>query len=119
LAGGLATASLVPQVAKIWKTKSAEDVSLTMFVVFCVGVVSWLAYGAIKQGWRTSSYENRVLLPFLTPNSRQLTGRVKSRAELSAIMRPAVISLDLVVLVFNLLRPSLVHLVFDSTRKQG
>jgi MtN3 and saliva related transmembrane protein len=51
LAGGLTTASFVPQVAKIWKTKSAEDVSLTMFVAFCVGVALWLTYGVIKKDW--------------------------------------------------------------------
>jgi MtN3 and saliva related transmembrane protein len=51
LAGGLTTASFVPQVAKIWKTKSAEDVSLTMFVAFCIGVALWLAYGVIKKDW--------------------------------------------------------------------
>ena len=51
LAGGLTTASFVPQVLKIWKTKSAEDVSLTMFVAFCIGVCLWLAYGFIKQDW--------------------------------------------------------------------
>jgi MtN3 and saliva related transmembrane protein len=48
LAGGLTTASLIPQVTKIWKTKSAKDVSLKMFVAFCVGVSLWLAYGVIK-----------------------------------------------------------------------
>jgi MtN3 and saliva related transmembrane protein len=48
LAGGLTTASFVPQVMKIWKTKSAEDVSLLMFVAFCVGVSLWIVYGVIK-----------------------------------------------------------------------
>ncbi len=51
LAGGLTTASFVPQVVKIWKTKSAEDVSLLMFAAFCVGVALWLAYGFIKKDW--------------------------------------------------------------------
>ncbi|HEX8422730.1 MAG TPA: SemiSWEET transporter [Pyrinomonadaceae bacterium] len=51
LAGGLTTASFVPQVVKIWKTKSAEDVSLTMFVAFCLGVALWLTYGVIKKDW--------------------------------------------------------------------
>jgi MtN3 and saliva related transmembrane protein len=50
-AGGLTTASFVPQVTKIWKTKSAEDVSLTMFVAFCIGVGLWLTYGLIKKDW--------------------------------------------------------------------
>lgn len=48
LAGGLTTASLIPQVTKIWKTKSAKDVSLKMFVAFCVGVCLWLTYGVIR-----------------------------------------------------------------------
>jgi len=48
VAGGLTTASFVPQVRKIWKTKSAEDVSLLMFAAFCVGVSLWLIYGFVK-----------------------------------------------------------------------
>jgi MtN3 and saliva related transmembrane protein len=51
LAGGLTTASFVPQVTKIWKTKSAKDVSLKMFVAFCIGVGLWLTYGVIKKDW--------------------------------------------------------------------
>jgi MtN3 and saliva related transmembrane protein len=48
VAGGLTTMSFVPQVRRIWKTKSAEDVSLMMFAAFCVGVTLWLIYGFIK-----------------------------------------------------------------------
>jgi MtN3 and saliva related transmembrane protein len=48
LAGGLTTLSFVPQVRKIWKTKSAKDVSLLMFVAFCVGVSLWIVYGFMK-----------------------------------------------------------------------
>ena len=47
-AGLLTTISLVPQVTKIWKTKSARDVSRKMFIAFCLGVALWLAYGFIK-----------------------------------------------------------------------
>ena len=37
------------QIAKILKTKSAKDLSLVMFTVFCVGLTLWLLYGlAIK-----------------------------------------------------------------------
>jgi MtN3 and saliva related transmembrane protein len=41
-AGLLTTVSLIPQVTKIWKTKSAKDVSRKMFIAFCVGVALWL-----------------------------------------------------------------------------
>ena len=35
----------MPQVVKIWLTKSADDVSYLMFGIFSVGIVLWLAYG--------------------------------------------------------------------------
>lgn len=47
-AGLLTTISLVPQVTKIWKTRSAKDVSRKMFIAFCLGVALWLAYGVVK-----------------------------------------------------------------------
>jgi MtN3 and saliva related transmembrane protein len=47
-AGLLTTISLVPQVTKIWKSKSAKDVSRKMFIAFCLGVALWLTYGFIK-----------------------------------------------------------------------
>jgi MtN3 and saliva related transmembrane protein len=45
VAGALTTMSLVPQVMKIWKTKSARDVSLGMFLIFSVGISLWIAFG--------------------------------------------------------------------------
>jgi MtN3 and saliva related transmembrane protein len=48
-AGLLTTLSLVPQVMKIWKTKSAKDISKRMFIAFCLGVALWLTYGIIKE----------------------------------------------------------------------
>lgn len=45
LAAVLTTISFVPQVYKIRKTKSAESVSLTMFLLFFTGVILWLFYG--------------------------------------------------------------------------
>jgi MtN3 and saliva related transmembrane protein len=45
LAGSLTTLAFVPQVLQIYKTKSAKDVSLAMFLLFTTGVVMWLAYG--------------------------------------------------------------------------
>lgn len=47
-AGFLTTISLVPQVLKIWKTRSAKDVSRKMFFAFCTGVALWLAYGILR-----------------------------------------------------------------------
>jgi MtN3 and saliva related transmembrane protein len=48
-AGFLTTVAFIPQVVKIWKTRSAKDVSLYTFIAFTVGVGLWLAYGILKQ----------------------------------------------------------------------
>ncbi len=41
----LTTAAFLPQLIKTIKTKSADDVSLTTLIMFCVGVLSWIIYG--------------------------------------------------------------------------
>ncbi len=47
LAGSCTTAAFIPQVVKTWKSRSAKDLSLGMFSIFCTGVVLWLAYGLL------------------------------------------------------------------------
>lgn len=47
LAGICTTIAFLPQVIKTWKSKSAKDLSLGMFVFFCFGVALWLVYGII------------------------------------------------------------------------
>ena len=44
-AGSLTTIAFVPQVIKTWKSKSAKDLSLGMFLFFSLGVALWLIYG--------------------------------------------------------------------------
>ena len=46
-AGTLTTIAFVPQVIKIWKTKSAKDISLGMFVILCTGISLWVVYGIL------------------------------------------------------------------------
>ena len=41
------TIAFLPQAVKVWKTKSTKDISLHMFVIFTIGVFSWLVYGII------------------------------------------------------------------------
>jgi MtN3 and saliva related transmembrane protein len=44
-AGGCTTIAFLPQVIKTWKSRSAKDLSLSMFSIFCLGVALWLVYG--------------------------------------------------------------------------
>ena len=48
-AGLLTTCAFVPQVLKIWRTKSAKDISLRTYIAFSLGVAMWLVYGILKQ----------------------------------------------------------------------
>ena len=41
------TLAFVPQVVKIWKNRSSDGVSLSMYVCMLVGIISWLAYGIL------------------------------------------------------------------------
>jgi len=45
IAAVLTTSAFVPQVYKTWKSKTAEGLSLTMYLVFLIGVILWLVYG--------------------------------------------------------------------------
>lgn len=45
MAGTLTTLSFIPQVLKIWQSKSGRDVSYGMFFMFSIGVALWLFYG--------------------------------------------------------------------------
>ena len=39
------TVSLLPQLIKVYKTKSAKDISTGMFTLFGAGVLLWFVYG--------------------------------------------------------------------------
>jgi len=47
LAGILTTIAFIPQVIKTWRSRSARDISLFMFLLFSTGVSLWLVYGLI------------------------------------------------------------------------
>jgi MtN3 and saliva related transmembrane protein len=47
IAGTLSTVAFVPQVWRIWKTRSARDLSLPMYLIFTAGVALWFVYGLL------------------------------------------------------------------------
>ena len=36
---------LVPQILRVWKLKSAQEISLSFTLLFLIGTMLWLAYG--------------------------------------------------------------------------
>lgn len=51
IAATLTTIAFVPQVIKVWRTRSAKDVSVGMYVLFTTGVALWLCYGLLIGSW--------------------------------------------------------------------
>ena len=47
VAACLTTSSFLPQAIRIWKTRSARDVSLVMYVMMAAGNSLWLTYGIL------------------------------------------------------------------------
>lgn len=60
-AGCCTTASFLPQVIHTWRTKSVEDLSLRMYLLFTFGVLLWLFYG-IRIGSLAITLANSVTL---------------------------------------------------------
>lgn len=51
IAGTLTTVAFLPQVVKTWRTGSTTDISLAMFLAFCLGVALWMIYGLLVGAW--------------------------------------------------------------------
>lgn len=44
----LSSISFLPQVVQIWKTKSADDLSMATIILLASNGTSWLVYGILK-----------------------------------------------------------------------
>lgn len=51
LAGFCTTISFLPQVIRVWKTRSVDDISLGMYLLFVAGVFLWLVYALWTHAW--------------------------------------------------------------------
>ena len=47
IAGTLTTIAFIPQLQQTWRTRSAQDISLSMLLTFVTGVFLWLIYGLL------------------------------------------------------------------------
>lgn len=47
IAGLCTTIAFLPQVIKTWRSRSAKDISLGMFLLLVFGVFLWLVYGLL------------------------------------------------------------------------
>jgi MtN3 and saliva related transmembrane protein len=47
----LSSVTFIPQVYRVWKTKSANDLSMTMMVIVFTSTIIWLVYGVALMLW--------------------------------------------------------------------
>lgn len=47
----LTTAAFIPQAIHSWKTKDLSSISLSMYLMFTLGVALWLWYGCVTESW--------------------------------------------------------------------
>ncbi len=45
------TTAFAPQAYKIWKRKSAKEVSLSMYLIMFTGLILWLVYGILIESF--------------------------------------------------------------------
>ena len=45
VAGALVTCSIIPQLIRVFKLRSASEISLLFTILLLVGLIAWLAYG--------------------------------------------------------------------------
>jgi len=45
------TGAFIPQVARVWRMRSAAEISLATFSLFAVGTFVWLVYGWLIESW--------------------------------------------------------------------
>ncbi|MDR1941114.1 MAG: SemiSWEET transporter [Endomicrobium sp.] len=62
-AGALTTSAFIPQVYKTWKTKSAKDVSMPMFLIFAAGTAAWIIYGFVF--WKPPIFVSNLIILML------------------------------------------------------
>lgn len=61
VAGTITSVTFVPQVIRIWQTKSAKDLSIMMLLLLMLGVVLWLIYGLVVMS-ASIIYTNSMVL---------------------------------------------------------
>ena len=49
VAASLTTISFLPQAIRVIRTKNTQSISLSMYLIFFIGVVFWLVYGALLE----------------------------------------------------------------------
>ena len=61
MAGTITSITFIPQVIRIWKTRSAKDLSMVMMLLLIIGTSLWLSYGLMIRDAAIIYTNSRVL----------------------------------------------------------
>lgn len=50
-AASATTLSFLPQVLRVWRSRSARDISAFMYALFIFGLALWTLYGSLRGDW--------------------------------------------------------------------
>jgi MtN3 and saliva related transmembrane protein len=56
------TSAYIPQVLRVWRTRSTHDISLKMFIVLVTGISLWLVYGFLTSDWPLAAANSVTLM---------------------------------------------------------
>jgi MtN3 and saliva related transmembrane protein len=62
----ISTIALLPQVIRVWKTKSVKDISMGMFMMMTTSQVMWLTYGILSGETPIVASNSVVLIQTMT-----------------------------------------------------
>lgn len=61
-AGFLMTSSMIPQLIKVWHTRSVKDLSVWTYFFYSLGILLWMIYGYRKNDWILSIFKFVALI---------------------------------------------------------
>jgi MtN3 and saliva related transmembrane protein len=56
------TIAFIPQVIKVWETGNTDGISLYMYLIFIIGIISWFIYGVFIKS-NEIIFANIITLP--------------------------------------------------------
>ena len=51
IGGFCTTIAFLPQIIKMLQSKSTKDVSLSMYIIYCFGLIMWVIYGYLVNSY--------------------------------------------------------------------
>ena len=82
------TVAFLPQLIRVWRRKSADDISLSMFLLFSAGVALWLVYGLRIASFPVVAANAATLALALAILALKLRYASRRRARLASVAPP-------------------------------